>query len=245
MKIIFLGTRGYIEPSTRRHRFYTSALVEYRGRRVMIDAGKGWEARWDDVGPEAIVITHAHPDHAFALRDAKPPCPVFATEESWEVMGDFAVPKKLRHTLAPRRVRAIAGIDFEPFPVIHSTRAPAVGYRIRAGRVTVFYVPDVVWIHDREEAFAGIRTYIGDGATIKREMIRKDKESGELIGHSTIAQQLTWCRKEGVEKMIVTHCGADIVGGDERKVGAELRKLADERGVAVEIAHDGMEKVFR
>lgn len=244
MKITFLGTRGYIEPGTRRHRFYTAALVEYRGRRVMIDAGKGWENRWDDVGPEAIVITHAHPDHAFALRDAKPPCPVFASEESWATMKDFGVPDDLRRTLAPRKVCRIAGIDFEPFPVLHSTRAPAVGYRIVAGRVAVFYVPDVVWIHDRDEAFAGIRAYIGDGATIHREMVRKDKH-GELIGHATIQQQLTWCRKEGVGKMIVTHCGADIVGGDERTVGAELRKLGDERGVAVAIAHDGMEKVFR
>jgi hypothetical protein len=32
----------------------------------------------------------------------------------------------------------IAGIGFEPFPVVHSTRAPTVGYRITAGRVTVF-----------------------------------------------------------------------------------------------------------
>ncbi|MFO7764120.1 MAG: MBL fold metallo-hydrolase [Wenzhouxiangellaceae bacterium] len=245
MKITFLGTRGYIEPSTPRHRFYTAALVEYRGRRVMIDAGKGWEDRWEEVDPEAIVITHAHPDHAFALREAAPPCPVFASEASWQAMQDFAVPEDRRHVLEPRKVREIAGIGFEPFPVLHSTRAPAVGYRIHAGRVAVFYVPDVVWIHDRGEAFAGIRAYIGDGATIKREMIRKDKRSGELIGHSTIAQQLTWCRKEGVERMIVTHCGADIVGGDERKVGAELRKLAEERGVAVEIAHDGMEKIIR
>jgi len=45
--------------------------------------------------------------------------------------------------------------------------------------------------------------------------------------------------------MIVTHCDSDIAGGDERKVGAELRRLAAERGVEVEIAHDGMERVLR
>lgn len=244
MKITFLGTRGYIEPSTRRHRYHTAALVEYRGGRVMIDCGEGWQRRWADVRPDAIVVTHAHPDHAFALVDAEPPCDVFASEESWHVMKDFAVPIDLRRTLAPRRVRRIAGIGFEPFPVIHSTRAPAVGYRITAGRVAIFYVPDVVWIHDRSEAFDGIRVYIGDGATVHREMVRKDKH-GELIGHATVRQQLTWCMKEGVRKMIVTHCGADIVGGDERRVGAELRRDAEERGVEVEIARDGMEKVWR
>ncbi len=45
--------------------------------------------------------------------------------------------------------------------------------------------------------------------------------------------------------MIITHCGSDIVGNDEREVGAELRRLAAEGGVAVEIAHDGMELVLR
>jgi ribonuclease BN (tRNA processing enzyme) len=129
--------------------------------------------------------------------------------------------------------------------VIHSVRAPTVGYRISAGRVTIFYTPDVVWIHDREQALGGARIYIGDGATIHQNMIRRDRNSGELIGHATIPQQLTWCRKEGVSKMIVTHCGSEIVSGDERSVRADLRRLAKERGVEVEIAYDGMERILR
>jgi hypothetical protein len=43
--------------------------------------------------------------------------------------------------------------------------------------------------------------------------------------------------------MIVTHCGSDIVAGDERRLGAALRGWGRERGVEVEIAHDGMERV--
>jgi phosphoribosyl 1,2-cyclic phosphodiesterase len=244
VKITFLGTRGYIEPESDRHRHYTAALIGYRSRSVMIDCGEGWQARWGDVAPEALVVTHAHPGHAFALKSAAPPCPVYATEAFWDSLGEHAVPGDQRRTLAPRRQREIAGIGFEPFPVLHSTRAPAVGYRIRAGRVAVFYVPDVVWIHDRDEAFDGIRAYIGDGATIHRNMVRKDKESGEPIGHATVSQQLTWCRKDGVARMIVTHCGADIVG-DEAGARRAMARLAEERGVDVEIAHDGMERVLR
>lgn len=245
MKLTFLGTRGYIGPSTRRHRYYTSLLVEYLGRRVMVDCGEGWQKRWDALNPEAIVITHAHPDHAFALRASVPPCPVYAAAAAWKPMEDFAVPPELRHTLKIREPRKLCGIEFQPFSVIHSTRAPAVGYRISAGRVSVFYVPDVVWIHGRNTALRGTQAYIGDGATLHRSMVRREKKTGKLVGHSTIAQQLTWCRKEGVPRMIVTHCGSDIVAADERKVGAELRRLAAERGVEVEIAHDGMERVLR
>jgi hypothetical protein len=43
--------------------------------------------------------------------------------------------------------------------------------------------------------------------------------------------------------MIVTHCGSAIVGGDERRVVRKLQRLAEERGIEVGIARDGMEYV--
>ena len=63
----------------------------------------------------------------------------------------------------------------------HSTRAPAVGYRMTAGEVAIFYVPDVVWIHAREEALSGCKVYVGDGATLTRSMVRK---SGDTLTHA-------------------------------------------------------------
>ena len=51
-------------------------------------------------------------------------------------------------------------------------------------------------------------------------------------------------RRNEAGRMIVTHCGSDIIK-DEPSAGREIRRLADERGVDVEIAHDGMERVFR
>lgn len=243
LKITFLGTRGNIGPKNRRHRMHTSALVSYRGRRVMIDCGETWRERVARVAPHAIVLTHAHPDHAFGL-DAGSPCPVWATEDTWEHIDDFPIERNLRHVLSPRSARQIEGIRFEAFPVVHSIRAPAVGYRIHANRVGLFYVPDVVWIPDRKAAFHRILAYIGDGATVTRNMVRRHRKTGELFGHANVRQQLGWCAEEGVSRMIVTHCGSDIVGSDERTVGAKVRDLAAEHGVRVEIAHDGMERVY-
>jgi acyl-coenzyme A thioesterase PaaI-like protein len=75
-------------------------------------------------------------------------------------------------------------------------------------------------------------------------MVRKPGEV--IIGHVPIQTQLTWCRKTGVRRAIFTHLGAEIVEGDERSLGAEIRALAEERNVdQVEIAHDGMEVVLR
>jgi ribonuclease BN (tRNA processing enzyme) len=244
VKLVFLGTRGYIEPRSRRHRMHTSTLVCYRGRRVMIDCGESWRGRLADVRPHAIVVTHAHPDHADGLR-AGAPCPVFATAETWQLLGSCPVPRERRRRLEARRGRRIEGIRFEAFPVLHSVRAPAVGYRIRAGGVVIFYVPDVVSIPQREEALRNVRLYVGDGATLTRNMVRRHAHTGEPFGHATVRQQLGWCAEEGVERMIVTHCGSDIVGGDERRVAARLRELARERGVEAEIACDGMERILR
>jgi phosphoribosyl 1,2-cyclic phosphodiesterase len=189
---------------------------------------------------EAVVITHAHPDHAWGLKEGVD-CPVYATEAAWEDMENF--PVEDRRIVAPREPFEVRGITFEAFPVDHSTRCPAVGYRVTAGEVSVFYVPDLVWIRDRAEAMQGCRRYIGDGACVTRSMVRKKGDA--LIGHVPVRNQLTWCKKEGVRKMIVTHCGSDIVAHDERTVGAKLRRLARERGVEVEIACDGREKVLR
>ncbi len=125
----------------------------------------------------------------------------------------------------------------------HSTNCPAMSYRIRGGRPTVLYCPDVVYIHERDRALDGAALYIGDGATLEQSMVRR--RGDRLIGHTPVRTQLTWCAKAGVPEMIVTHCGSQIVAGDERRINATLREWAEERGVAVGIAHDGMARTLR
>jgi hypothetical protein len=80
------------------------------------------------------------------------------------------------------------------------------------------------------------------GATLTRSFIRKRGRA--LIGHSAVRTQLTWCQKEGVPRAIITHCGSEIVAGDERKLSAKLRAIAAERGVDVRIAYDGMKLIL-
>jgi ribonuclease BN (tRNA processing enzyme) len=240
MKLTFLGTRGNIEVRNPLHRMHTSLMVAYYRKKVMLDCGEDWLGNLDGLHPHAIVLTHGHPDHAFGLKEGAP-CPVYATQITWEEIDDYSI--EARHTIKPRSPFKVEGLRFEAFPIDHSTRAPAVGYRITAGEVTVFYMPDGVYIHERAQALADAKVYIGDGATVTRSMVRKSNDT--LIGHTPIRTQLTWCQKESVPQMIVTHCGSQIVKGDERKVGAEIRALAQERDVAVQIAHDGMEMVLR
>jgi phosphoribosyl 1,2-cyclic phosphodiesterase len=241
MKLTFLGTKGYIEPETDLHRMHTTTLVTYRGKSIRIDCGEDWRGRCDETRQQAYVITHCHPDHAFGLKDG---CddPVYAPPEAWEEMGDW--PIEDQRIIEHRESVTLANITVECFPVQHSTKCPAVGYRISAGVVTVFYAPDLVYIKDREAALECCHAYIGDGATIDRSFVRKQKDTDQLIGHTPVRTQLTWCQKLDVPKMFVTHCGAQIVEDHEAAVET-IGEYAAERGVEFEIATDGMERVLR
>jgi phosphoribosyl 1,2-cyclic phosphodiesterase len=219
---------------------HTSLLVAYRRKRVMIDCGETWLGKLDGLSPHAIVVTHAHPDHVGGLKEGVQ-CPVFATAQTWSGMRTFSVAE--RRTLTPRKRFAIGQIHFEAFEVEHSILAPAVGYQISAGQARVFYAPDLIYIHARAAALAGVRLYIGDGATLKRSFIRR--RGRRLIGHAPVETQLTWCQKEGVPRAVVTHCGSEIVARGEKKARIQLACMAAERGLEAEIAYDGMELELR
>ncbi len=239
MKLTFLGTRGEIEVRTRRHRMHSSLLVSHRAARVMIDCGLDWLGKFERLHPDAIVLTHAHPDHAWGLQHGAP-CPVHAPQKTWQTLRNCHIED--RHQINEREPTKICGITFEAFPVEHSILAPAVAYRISAGRACVFYGPDLLFIHDRTAALKDVQVYIGDGATLTRSFVRKRGDA--LIGHTTIRAQLGWCAKEGVLRIIFTHCGSEIVTGDARRIAKELHAIATERGVEAHIAHDGMKLIL-
>src|SRR6266516_4120854 len=169
MKLLFLGTRGEIDPRTRRHRMHTSLLVSYRNAHVMIDCGLDWLGKFERLHPSAIVLTHAHPDHAWGLKRGAC-CPVYAPRKTWQELRHY--PIKDRHVIDERTPTKICGVTFEAFPVEHSILAPAVGYRVSAGRARIFYAPDLIFIHERNAALQGVQIYVGDGATLTRSFIR-------------------------------------------------------------------------
>lgn len=241
MKITFLGTRGYIDVRSRLHFRHTSTLIEYKGKRIMIDCGVDWLDKLDQIKPDAIVLTHAHPDHAWGLQNGAP-CPVYATAASWRVkeLKKFPIHEKI--TIPIRKTIIIAGITFQAFNEVHSLLCPGVGYRITAGKVTIYYAGDLISIDQRHAALKGVRLYIGDGATIVRPMVRAKDD--KIFGHTTIRAQLGWCQKEKVSHAIITHCGTQIVA-HQKAAERKIKLLAKERNVTVALAYDGMQIILR
>jgi len=234
MTLTFLGTRGEIQLRTRRHRMHSSLMITRARRRIIIDCGLDWaDAIWR-LRPAAIILTHAHPDHAWGLKNGAP-CPIYATSETFAALTRFDIPQK--HQLRPRRPCDIHGVLFEPFTVEHSILAPAVAYRITSGGSSIFYAPDLIFIHQRAAALSGIDLYIGDGASVNRPLVRRRGQ--RLIGHASVQSQLTWCQKAGLTRAIITHCGSGIVSAHAASATI-IAGIGKERGLDARLAYDGM-----
>lgn len=239
LDVRFLGTRGEIEARSHRHRRHSALLIEHCDARIMIDCGADWLGCLDAVAPTAIVLTHAHRDHAGGLAEGAP-CPVYATNETQRLLGRLPIRDRRRIPLA--RAVTIGGVRFEAYRVQHSIRAPAVGYRVSAKTGAFFYLPDVAKLHNPAAALRGVDVYIGDGATLRRSMVRM--KHGTLIGHAAIATQLEWCAKAQLHQAIFTHCGSAIVRGNARFFAAIVRNLGREHDVDARIASDGDRLLF-
>lgn len=205
----------------------------------MIDCGADWIRQLPAIAPTAIVLTHAHPDHAWGLAEGAP-CPVYATKDTLDLLHAFPI-RAWREIPLGKSV-IIGSVSFKAYPVLHSIRAPAVGYRVSAKRRSFFYLPDVAWLPDASHALRRIEVYIGDGAIIKRPLIRR--RAGIPFGHTAVATQLRWCQKAHVSQAIFTHCGSEVVGGDERRLNALVRRLGHERDIDARLACDGCRLSF-
>lgn len=234
MKLTFHGTLSSIEKRNDRHARQSLLEIAFGGRCLLIDCGSDWLGQLPLADPAALLLTHAHPDHIGGLVHGAP-CPVYADAVTWEKIGTFPLPR--RRLITPRDPFYVAGIRCEAFALQHSLRAPAVGYRIQAGRSTIFYCPDVAVIPELHQALTGVRIYIGDGASYRQSLLRR--EGDMLYGHAPLRDQLRWCAEKNVPHMLVSHCGEEIIA-DEDRVIHQLHSNARKLGIKASIAHDGM-----
>ncbi len=223
IKLTFLGTRGEIEEYSKKHKYHSSLLIEYKKFKLLIDYGTLQKYTLERLKPNAIIITHAHPDHYVwtvknpkSIKGIKTQIPVYLTKETLDY-GKFK-PENPRVIKSNKKFR-LGPFSISPFRVIHSIRCPGVGFKISVNKEgikkRIIYTGDVVDIINKNKILRNIDYYIGDGSSIRANLVRR-KVIGKQVkffGHARITTQINWCKKAGIEKnkVIFTHLGKETI----------------------------------
>lgn len=239
MKLTFFGTKGYVEEHSPTHFGHSTFTIEYRGFRLLCDFGENRKGLLREIRPDAIFVSHAHPDHAWGL-DEGTEAPVYASEATHEILKNFPIPN--REVLSPGAPAHIGPFRLTAIPVAHSVRCPCTAARIEAGKKILVYSGDIVSFDEPGRALGGASLYVGDGSTLRGSLVRRHK-SGALIGHTTVRAQLGWLAKAGVTRAIFSHFGKGPIEMGDAELRKEIAALAAERApkCGVEAASDGAE----
>jgi len=239
MRLQFYGTKGYVEESSRTHAGHSAFVVESDGFRLLCDFGENRKGMLAKIRPDAIFVSHAHPDHGWGLWEGTD-LPVYASAQTHALLKEM--PLLDRIVLEPRETVSIGPFRLAALPVIHSVRCPCVGARIACGGYTVVYSGDIVAFEDPEAALSGADLYIGDGSTLTGSLVRRHP-SGVLVGHTTVRAQLGWLARHGILRAVFSHFGQGAIEMGDAALEEALAKLAaaNPPGCAVTAAHDGLE----
>jgi len=228
IKLVFLGTKGEIEEYTEKHKFNASLLIITGENRLLIDYGKLRKYSLEELKPDTILITHAHPDpYVWLNEDIKTDIPVYLTKETLDY-GKYRPANP--HIFNPGEEIKTGPITWLAYRVIHSIRCPAVGFKIKFEGKTIVYNPDLVDIVEKDEIMNGVGYYIGDGSAIRANLVRR--RDGQIFGHTRISTQINWCKSRGINHIIFTHLGKETI---EKEV--EFQKEHPD----IILAYDGME----
>jgi len=230
MIITFLGTKGNIEESSAKHKNVSSILLYHRPHRILIDLGKDYDTLPENV--TEILITHAHPDHSYGLKQKQINVPVYVNKFTNKKLSKTNYP--FRRKIFWKKPFFIGEIKVTPVPVLHSIKAPTTGFIFETRNRKVAYFPDVLQI-PKLEILRGVDVYIGDGTTIARDLVRV--KNNKKFGHASIRTQLQWLKSQGVKRAIFTHFGKWAL--DKRIVRQAFQQLSEEFGIKVHEAYDG------
>ena len=195
---------------------------------MLIDYGLLRQRSLEDIMADAVLITHAHPDHySWLKQDIRSDVPVYCTQETIDY-GKFK-PDNARIVIpmVPFRVGAIRCVAYR---IIHSIRCPAVGWRLVFEGKTLVYNSDLVDIEDKDSVLEGVDYYVGDGSAIKSNLVRRRGDI--LFGHTRVITQVHWCQKFGIKHIIFTHLGKETLR-EEGNFKAEHPEII--------FAYDGLE----
>ena len=238
VRLHFYGTKGYVEESSPAHAGHSAFTIEDDGFRLLCDFGENRKGLLKKIRPDAIFVSHAHPDHSWGLEEGTA-APVYGSEITHTLLGKFPIENRV--VLEPGKRVRVGPIRLTAFPVVHSVRCPCIAARLEVSGRVVVYSGDIVSFERAGEALDGAEIYVGDGSTLRGSLVRRHP-SGTLLGHTTVRAQLGWLAKFGVPRAVFSHFGKGPIEMGEEALGEALEELSAERAPGCEVtsARDGV-----
>lgn len=227
MKIRVLGTRGEIDESAPWHTRHSGVLVDDT---FLLDLG---EEEYLKYRPSFIVFTHFHPDHAYFVRpheELTHPVEAYGPDAAGGLEG-----LQVKTTPFSR-----GGYRFTPVPTIHSLKVASQAYIVEKNGKRFLYTGDLAWMEKKyQQQLGDLDMVITEGSFLQKGgMIRRDKESGKIFGHTGVPDLIRiFSRHTG--RIVLMHFGSwfmEDVEQARKKIGELVP--AD---ITVEVARDGQE----
>lgn len=218
------------------HRNSSSILVEVRDQdspkeslaysRMLIDMGGDIRKGIAEVEPQCVLLTSAHPDHAVGIIGVDPTIPVIFTHRTFVAIKSYLRTGRRFYLIRQGEQFRFNRLKVVAHAVYCSWIHPAVCYKIDD---KVIYAPDCLGFKD-EGILDGVETYICDGSTLYKDIVRSFMKSSR-VGHMSVESSLALARKHGVKRVVVTHIG------HLRLSCLEMQRAVNEMGA--ELAFDG------
>lgn len=225
MKIKVLGTRGKIKSSAPFHSNHSGILFDDI---LMLDLG---EKKYLDYKPRWIFLTHLHPDHAsFIVDPYTTDIPIYAPEPS----------NGPRVIVATKAVQ-VGHYTVTPIPTHHSAKVQSQAYLISDNKQTLLYTGDMIWIDKKYHPMIGkVDLVITEASYVRKgRMIRKDKQTGRLYGHTGIPDLIRFF-KSFIQHILFVHFGSWFYQ-DIDKAKRQILQLGKENQIIIHISYDGLE----
>ena len=191
-------------------RLRSSILVEYAGKKILVDAGPDFRQQMLRAGSphlDAILLTHGHVDHTGGLDDVralnyleKRSFPIYCekqVEESLRKQFYYAFSDYKYPGIPEYDIRTITSLPFDvdgveivPIRAMHY-KLPVLGFRFG----DFAYVTDANYIPEAEfEKLRGLKYFVIN--TVKMT---------PHISHYSLPEAVEVCRRVGAEKSFLTH----------------------------------------
>lgn len=225
MNIKVLGTRGHIQTSAPYHSHYSGVLIDDK---LLLDCG---HESFLTYNPLAVLITHLHADHAFFMNSASHyrfAMPVYAPETCAQT-----------ELIVPGQPFTIADYQITPIPTIHSHIVRSQAYSIQHDGKKILYTGDMIWIKkEYHDLLIGHDLIITEASFVDEGgLVRREKHTGELYGHTGIPNLLTLFAAYAPTIMLV-HFGSWFYK-DMHRARKQLQALGKSHGCHILIGYDG------